>query len=269
MMQLAEKLSHPEGKMLSFTYFYQFLNQLGIFIFPSFLYAYLVSGNVNQYFKFKRFPTSAAVVIIMLSVYTVLPFLGYLSQINHNMHLPDFMRGVEEWMREKEAQAADLTETFLKTKTTTGLLVNLVILALMPALGEELLFRGTLQKIFISMTKSAHWGIIITAAAFSAFHFQFLGFLPRFLLGLMLGYAMIMTGSLWSSIWLHFVNNASTVVIYYLHYKDVLKIPADDFGNTNNEVYIIGSLLLTLWLFIMLYNREGADIRLKYFDKEV
>ncbi len=269
LVQLAESISHPEGKVLTFAYFYQFLNQIGIFIFPPLLYAYFVSGNINKYFKFNKFPTSAAIVIITLSVFTVLPFLGYIGKLNQSIHLPDFMSGIEEWMRMKEHQAKEITEAFLKTKSTSGLMINLLIMALVPAIGEELLFRGTLQKIFINMTKSTHWGIIITAAVFSAFHFQFLGFLPRFLLGLMLGYSMIMTGSLWSSIWLHFVNNASTVLIYYFYYQKVLKIPADDFGNSDNEVYIIGSLLLTLWLFTMLYNKEGADIRLKYYDKEV
>jgi membrane protease YdiL (CAAX protease family) len=266
--ELATALSHPKGEVLSFALFYQFLNQIGIFIFPPLLYAFLVSGSVKDHFRLNRYPTGAALIIIFLSVYTVLPFLNYLSQVNQNIHFPDFMRGIEEWMRNKEEQAKVLTETFLKTKTVSGLMVNMLIMALIPAFGEELLFRGVIQKIFINMTKSSHWGIIITAALFSAFHFQFLGFLPRFLLGLMLGYAMVMTGSLWSAVWLHFVNNASTVLVYYLHYTHVLKFSADEMGNTPNPVYIWGSLLMTLWLFTMLYNREGADIRLKYYDRE-
>ena len=266
--ELASALSNPSGKVLKFALFYQFLNQVGIFIFPPLLYAFFVSSDPKNYFRLNRFPSGAAWVIIFISVYTVLPFLNYLSQVNQNIHLPDLMRGLEEWIRNKEEHAKALTEIFLKTKTLSGLMINLIIMAVIPAFGEELLFRGVLQKIFIRMTKNVHWGIVITAALFSAVHFQFLGFLPRFLLGLMLGYAVVMTGSLWSSIWLHFVNNASTVLVYYLHYNHVLKFSADEMGNTPNPVYIWGSLLMTLWLFIMLYNREGADIRLKYFDEE-
>ncbi len=265
LMTLAAALGHPEGKVLRFAFFYQFLNQLGIFIFPALIYGFLVSGNVFSYFKLDKKPTAEALTIIFLSVFTVLPFLGYLAELNNGMHLTGALKGVEEWMRTKEMQAKELTEAFLKTKTYGGLLLNIFVIALMPALGEELLFRGVIQRIFIDMTRSVHLGIIITAVVFSAFHFQFLGFLPRFLLGLMLGYAMMMTGSLWSSIWLHFINNASTVLVYFLHYKKVLKISADEMGSTHNEVYIWGSLLLTLWLFIMLYNKEGASIRLKYY----
>jgi hypothetical protein len=84
----------------------------------------------------------------------------------------------------------------------------------------------------------------------------------------MLGYAVIITGSLWSAVWLHFVNNASSVIVYYLHHIGILKISMENFGNTNNIVYVIGSLIMTIWLFIMLYNREGGDIRLKYIDKD-
>ncbi len=264
---LAAALGHPEGKVLNFAFFYQFLSQLGIFILPAIVYGFLVSGNVFSFFKLDKKPTAEALTIIFLSVFTVLPFLGYLAEINNELHLSGTLKSVEEWMRNKELQAKELTEAFLKTKSYGGLFLNIFVIALMPAFGEELLFRGVLQRIFINITKNVHLGIIITAAIFSAFHFQFLGFLPRFLLGLMLGYAVMMTGSLWSSIWLHFVNNASTVLIYFLHYKKILKISADEIGNTDNEVYIWGSLLLTIWLFIMLYNKEGASIRLKYYDE--
>ena len=266
--QLAMSMSHPSGKVRDFAIFYQFLNQLGIFIFPALLYSYLVAGGFNKYFRLDKKPSAVALTIIFLSVYTVLPFLNYLTEINQNIHLPAAMHGVEEWMRNKEMQAKELTEAFLKTKSISGLVVNLVVMALIPALGEELLFRGVLQRQLISITKNVHRGIILTAFLFSAFHFQFLGFLPRFLLGLMLGYSMVITGSLWSSIWLHFVNNASTVVVFFLHYKGIIKVSADDLGSSPNQVYVWGSLLITLWLFIMLYNKERSDLMFKYPDTE-
>jgi membrane protease YdiL (CAAX protease family) len=167
----------------------------------------------------------------------------------------------------KELQARELTEAFLKTKSAGRLVVNLLVMAVIPAIGEEMLFRGIVQRLFTAMVKNVHLGVIITAFLFSAFHLQFLGFLPRFFLGLMLGYAFVITGSLWTSVWLHFVNNASSVMVFYLHYNGFLKVSMDDFGNTQNMVYIIGSLLMAAWLFIMMYNKEGGEVRMKYFEK--
>jgi membrane protease YdiL (CAAX protease family) len=267
-MQIAKALSYPEGKILTFAYFYQFLNQIGIFVLPPLFYGFLISKRPHSYFKLDKSPTAVAIVIITLSVYSVLPFLNFLADFNQNIHLPYYMKSMETWIREKEALAKELTEAFLNTKSISGLLLNLIVMAAIPAFGEELLFRGALQKIFVRMTNNSHLGIFITAFLFSAFHMQFLGFLPRLLLGIMLGYAVIITGSLWSAVWLHFVNNASSVIVYYLHHIGILKISMENFGNTNNIVYVIGSLIMTIWLFIMLYNREGGDIRLKYIDKD-
>jgi len=99
--------------------------------------------------------------------------------------------------------------------------------------------------------------VIISAALFSAFHLQFYGFFPRFLLGLILGYSFVFTQNLWVPIFLHLVNNASSVVVYYLHYNGTIKMSMENFGASPNPVYIVGSLLATLWLMIMLYQKEG------------
>ncbi len=261
--QLAVLISDPEGKALTFTLFFQFISQLGVFILPALFYGFFVSSKPGRFLHIGQAPSAVSLLIVTLVVYAILPFVNYLQDINQSLHITT---GIDYWIRTKEAQAQKLTEAFLKTESFGGLSVNLLVMALMPALGEELIFRGVVQGLFVKMTRNTHLGIIITAFIFSAIHMQFLGFLPRFVLGIMLGYAFVISGSLWTPIWLHFVNNASSVVIYYLHFNGLIKVSMDNFGNTQNMVYIIGSLLVTIWFFIMMYNKEGAAIKFKYHD---
>ncbi len=259
--QLAVLIANPEGKALTFALFFQFLSQLGVFILPALFYGFFVSSKPADNLKISKVPSGISLLIVTFAVYAILPFINYLQDINQGLHVSTT---IDYWIRSKESQAQQLTEAFLKTESLGGLSVNLVVMALMPAIGEELIFRGIVQRLFVRMTRNVHAGIVITAFIFSAIHLQFLGFLPRFVLGMMLGYAFVISGSLWTPIWLHFLNNASSVVIYYLHFNGYIKISMDNFGNTQNMVYVVGSLLVTIWFFIMMYNKEGAALKFKY-----
>lgn len=257
-IELSSIIANPSTpEAIGFVKFFQLINQIGIFILPVGAYSLFVSTSAGNYLKLDHKPTAVSLLIVGLMVYSILPFLNYMAEFNQNIVLPEAFWGIEQWMKEKELQAAHLTEIFLKTNSISGLSINLFIVALIPAIGEELLFRGVLLRLLKEMTKSIHLAVIISALLFSAIHLQFYGFLPRFLLGLILGYSFVFTRNLWVPIFLHFVNNASSVIIYYLHYNGFIKISMENFGASPNPVFIIGSLLATLWLMIMLRQKEG------------
>lgn len=261
MVKLAEVLADPQSKAeVNFGKLYQLINQFGIFIFPVIIYGFFVSSSTTDYLKLRK-PKLISVLISVLMVFTILPFINYLSGLNEQLVLPNFLSGIEEWMKSKELQASLLTENFLKTSTIKGLLLNILIVAILPAIGEELLFRGIIQRLMQELTKNIHLAVIISAIIFSAFHIQFYGFLPRFLLGVMLGYMFVFTGSLWVPIIAHFINNFASVLVYFLHYNGFLKISMENFGATPNPVYIIGSLLITVWLLGIIYIKEGVGVK--------
>jgi membrane protease YdiL (CAAX protease family) len=143
------------------------------------------------------------------------PVIEWFSIVNQHLVLPTWLDSLEDWMRNSENQANDITRAFLSSKGPDGLLGNLFIVAFLPAIGEELLFRGLLQQLIRKMTGSSHMGIWITAAVFSALHLQFFGFLPRLLLGALFGYLLEWTGSLWLPIIAHFINNATGVLVFF------------------------------------------------------
>jgi uncharacterized protein len=261
MVKLAEVLADPQSKVeVNFGKLYQLINQFGIFIFPVLIYGFFVSSSTHDYLKLRK-PNLISVLVSALIVFSILPFINYLSSVNESMVLPTFLSGIEEWMKSKEIQASLLTENFLKTSTYRGLLLNILIVAILPAIGEEFLFRGVIQKLMQEITNNIHWAVIISAIVFSAFHIQFYGFLPRFMLGLILGYLFVFTGSLWVPIIAHFINNLASVLVYFLHYNGFLKISMENFGATSNPVYIIGSLLITIWLLGIIYSKEGVGIK--------
>ncbi len=262
--ELTNFISNPNtATAISFLKFFQIINQVGIFILPTIFFSYLVSNSSINYLSLGKMPKLISVLVGGLIIYAVLPFNNYLDELNRQITLPDFLSGVEEWMKEKENQARELTELFLKTRSISGLLVNVVIVAVIPAIGEELLFRGLLLKLFNNLFKNVHIAVLLSAIIFSAIHFQFYGFLPRLILGVILGYLFVFTRNLWVPIFVHFLNNASSAVIYYLHYNGYIKISMEDFGTSSNVAYIIGSLLITIWLMIIIYQKEGTEIIIK------
>ena len=120
-------------------------------------------------------------------------------------------------MIEKEQSADNLIDSLVVSDTFGIMLLNLVIIALIPAISEEMIFRGVIQRIFARLFKSGHFAIFFTAFIFSAIHFQFMGFIPRFILGLIFGYLFFWGRTLWLPIVSHFVNNAFPVIMTHIH----------------------------------------------------
>lgn len=117
---------------------------------------------------------------------------------------------------EFEEQAAKLTKDMLVMDTPLQFILALTGVAVVPAVFEEYLFRGTLQPLFAKWFGNIHVSIWVTAALFSLFHFQFFGFLPRMLLGAVFGYLVVWSGSIYPAILAHFLNNGVAVAAAYL-----------------------------------------------------
>ena len=148
------------------------------------------------------------------------------------------------------------TEQMLTVDTIGGLLFNLVVIALIPAIGEELTFRGVLQQ-GLTRRMNPHVAILLSAAIFSFIHFQFSGFLPRMFLGMLLGYLFYTSGSLWTCMLMHFLNNGSAVVVYYLNHKGIINVDVDHFGEAQNMWVLIASAVVTVALIVWCCWKKG------------
>ena len=196
--------------------FFQILQTLGMFILPPLVLAIFLDDKPLQFLKLNIKPSWIMIGIVSLIILVGSPVIEWISIVNQHLVLPSWMSSIEDWMRNSENQANQITEAFLSTKSISGLLGNLFIVAVLPAIGEELLFRGLLQKLIKDLTRNSHLAIWITAALFSALHLQFFGFLPRMLLGALFGYLLEWTGTLWLPIIAHFINNAAGVITFFV-----------------------------------------------------
>jgi len=231
----------------------QLLSAVGLFVIPPILYAIITSKKRAEKLSLSYVGKPFNYLLVFLLMFISVPALSWIIEINANMVLPNFLSGVEEWMRASEKQAEMLTKAFLTFEGIGSLIYILILVAVVPAVGEELLFRGVLQKIFIQWTKNPHIGIWITAFLFSALHMQFFGFFPRMLLGAVFGYVFLWSKSLWLPILGHFINNGSVVILSYFA-PDLMENTDISFfsGNEYETVYLISSFILTLALIFLI-----------------
>jgi uncharacterized protein len=233
--------------------FLQIIQSIGVFIVPPLVAGYLFGRDSWGYSGMKKSASGWGYLLAILIMIASLPFMNWMISMNELLKLPQSLKGLEEWMRDSEDQAGRLTDAFLDVKTFGGFLLNLLMIAIIPAIGEEMLFRGVVQRLFSEWWKNAHVAIFFTAFLFSAIHLQFYGFLPRFALGLFFGYMFWWTGSLWLPILGHFLNNGAAVVISFLVSRGGLNTDYETFGSTDNLFILSGSALLTAFLVTGLY----------------
>jgi membrane protease YdiL (CAAX protease family) len=248
-------LSDPESIRL--LKYFQVVQSIGLFIVPPIILAWLFHGRIVEYLYLKRNTTSTSIFLVAVLVFISLPSINFIGEWNTRMEFPEFLAGLERWMKNAEENAAELTEAFLNVETTGGLLFNLFMIAFLPAIGEELLFRGVIQRIFTNWTRNHHWGIWISAILFSALHIQFYGFVPRMLLGVLFGYLLVWSGSMWLPIVAHFFNNGFAVVAMYLVDKNVLNPAVEEIGATTGSRYAAILSLALVFLLMFLIKKEN------------
>ena len=222
----------------------QVLNQVIGFLMPPVVYVMLVQEKPFKYLGFNKLPAWSILGIV--AMFTVIPFLSMVTDWNDGIVFPESMRAIEEQLRNTQKQSEEIIKTFI---SQGSLCSSLLIIAALAAVSEELLFRSVIQKALIKLFKNAHVAIIVTAFVFSAVHMDFFGFFPRAILGVMLGYMFWLSGSIFPSMLMHFVNNATIVMLYYLNTRGFINIDVEHFGNTDNVLVILLSLITTVAIF--------------------
>lgn len=224
----------------------QVLNQVIGFMLPAVLYVMLVYERPLNYLGFRKIPAWSLLGIAAL--FTIIPFLSWVTDWNDSIVFPESMRALEAKLRLTQQKSEEVIKMFI---SQGSLFSSMLIIAALAAVSEELLFRSVLQKGLMRLFKNVHVAIIVTAFVFSAFHMDFFGFFPRFILGLMLGYIFWMSGSIFPSMLMHFVNNATIVMLYYLNTRGFTDIDVEHFGSTDNVLLIVLSLVATVAIFII------------------
>lgn len=248
-------LSQPE--VISFMKYIQMVSQFAIFILPPVLFAFFVHRKIVDYLKLNSRFSFVQLLLSIFLIYVCLPFLSWIGTLNQQMVLPEFLAGVENWMKTTEAAASQQIMAFLNVKTFGAIFFNFIMIALIPGIGEELLFRGVLVRLFKKWFGNVHAAVIVSAILFSALHMQFYGFFPRFALGLILGYTFVWTSSLWVPIIIHFLNNATILMIYYINKTpDIMDQEIESIGASQNMYVIVASAVFSFIFLYLIYNQR-------------
>jgi membrane protease YdiL (CAAX protease family) len=233
----------------------QAFSSLAFFLLPAFLYAvFTFRGHYAYFLGFKR---AERVNMYFLGIFCMLaafPMVFWLGELNQLIPLPEALVRMEK-------ETGEHLEDFLKVNHPSDIVVNVIVIALIPAFCEEMLFRGALQRILIQLTRNPWAGIIISAALFSALHLQFMGFLPRMFLGIVLGALYWYSGSLWTSILAHFVTNAVQVVVAAYATKMASENPTIPF-------YIAIASGIVVTGMIILLRKQSAVTWSKVYERE-
>ena len=239
----------------------QAMQAVALFILPPFVVAYLWSDRPLQWLHLttdKHTPLDPGLACLTVGIIlTAVPLINSLVALNGLVRLPASMSGLEQMMQQMETQAEQLLQGFLTYRNGAWwvLVLNLVLLAILPAIGEELTFRGVLQSFF----GNRHVAVWVTAFVFAFVHFQFYGFIPRMLLGVVLGYALVWSGRIGYSMIMHATNNALSVIVFWLS-TYVLHIPQAELDSlgTGHTWWLTAACTPVMLLLMYLYHKRAS-----------
>jgi membrane protease YdiL (CAAX protease family) len=207
-----DKWNPNDPRMIYFIRGLLLIQFLGLFLIPSLLFAYFSDSKPLKYLGLKAPSKNIYWLLAIVAMFVAIPAVEYIGLLNQKMN---FGAETQKWMKGMEQEAAKQIQFMLSKHTPSELILNLIFVSLFAGIGEEIFFRGILQRMFIRIFKNPWMGIVFTAAIFSAFHFQFFGFFPRLLLGIVLGLIYWYSGSLWAAIIAHFCYDGFIIVLAY------------------------------------------------------
>ena len=223
--------------------------QVGAFLFPVLL-AYLLFGQKDLSPLRFKIPLWFYVIapIWILSANGIIDLLAQL-----NKAIIPAGSALEKLLLPAEQKGEQLVQLFLQSETGIPMSLLLFSMAILPGLCEEFLFRGLIQPLLIKTTNRIHLSVWVAAALFSFIHFQFYGFIPRLILGAMLGYLVLWTGSIWPAIIAHITNNAIALAAYYVN-NESMEAPI----STTN--YIVSFIFFTAITYFIYRHRQNKII---------
>ncbi len=243
---LQQPQDHPEIKVPYFilqgsaTFF-------GLVVVPALWWRFRLGEKVNTWFQPVR-PVALNLLVVAVLTIIFMATNSVFAEWNADLHLPAAWKDLEEWIRSREELALSLTQFFTTFANSGEFIIAFIVIALLPAVGEEIVFRGMIQK-ELSRSVSIHAAVWISAALFSAIHFQFFGFVPRLLLGALFGYLYYWSGSLLLAMFAHFVNNGFIVVMLLLYQRGQVQLDPNSTEALPLMVVVPATLLFAALLF--------------------
>lgn len=249
-MDIEEMMQSPNSMRLA-----QTIQSVCMFLLPALAFSYLCGGSPKVYLKTDKVQNLSFLLLAIVLIVAIQPVVNTISYYNHQIILPDSFASFEQWMKGSEQSAEKTVRLLFSDKSITGLVFNLLVIAVMAGLAEEVFFRGCLQQIMQKIFLNTHVAIWVTAVIFSIIHFQFYGFFPRVILGALLGYLFVWSGNIWVPVIVHTIHNGLNVVLAYVFYGTPEYEQLENFRLDQNIILFALSLLSTIFIIHFLYKK--------------
>jgi len=236
---------------------------LGMFIIAPLLFMRFIDQSNIRQFVIMRHARSLLIPILITIILVIvfMPLNSVVIEWNASIKFPEYLSSFEQWAAEKESMLKNFTILITDFSNFPQFLLGVLVIAMIPAAGEELVFRGLVQNKLFQLTKNPHIAIWVAALLFGLIHFQFYGVVPRMLLGVIFGYLYLWSGNLLIPVIAHFINNGFTAVIIYLSNLNIFTFDIESTEAMPWELVII-SLILTLFLIYYLRKYYHTNIQL-------
>lgn len=229
--------------------------EIALFIVPAIIVRRMLLSQPGASVSDTAMPPVRDMIFVLVLAFSLFPLTSFTGELNAGMKLPGWLSGVEQWMKASEDQASGVLDQLVPSENAGVLILNIFIIGILPAISEELIFRGVFQRIFYGFFRSVHPAIWLTAIIFSAIHLQFYGFLPRLILGLVFGYLYYWGRTLWLPVIAHFVNNA--VPVAWVFFEGTSKISSQADATLWKQLIALPlPLIITVWIMIYFRNKK-------------
>lgn len=234
------------------------LQNVLVFILPAVATAMLSTRFPATLLAIDKFPSGKFILLSIAALIVSIPLMNSIIDWNQNIALPESFSQFNEYVQQLEKGAEKAVNDITGGNTVGTLIMSILIVGIFTGLGEEIFFRGGLMRLFSCIKgMSPHVAIWLTAFLFSALHMQFLGFVPRMLLGVFFGYLTFWSGSLWLPIMIHALNNSILVTTDWINNRGGSQIDVNSIGLGENALVLnIASIILTLIVFYALYKQS-------------
>lgn len=261
LLSMATDLLNP--KYYNAIMWIQAVSTFFMFFLPVYFFALICYRNPSKFMGFNTNFDSRQLFLVVIIIIFTFPLSGALAELNKIIPIP---KDWAAYFKEKEAERALQEAALININSFSRYLLSMFIIALLPAIFEEVCFRGGIQNILTRWFKGPWIAIILTAIVFSAVHVSYYGFLVRFALGVILGLVFYYSGSLWLSIIIHFFYNGIQVTALYFATMSVTKPTRDIEENFPLWAGIISLIIIIAAFYI--FRKMSIERQKKYVMPE-
>lgn len=240
--------------------FLQGFNTIGTFMAPALLAAYLFNPYPSTYLALDHFPRRPLLILLLGAIIALsgVALSDLLYRFTLSIEFPAALQPLQEYFQNGQRMMDEHIQAFLVMENFGDFVEVFLILAILPALCEETLFRGLIQPLFIKGFRNVHLGIIVTSVVFGLLHQQFYSFLSIMALSVVLGYMRIWSQSLWLPVFMHLINNGSILIAVYFFGLAPDELQSADEGDWTQSLGGLGLFVLSMMAMWWVLRKQGS-----------